>query len=997
MEEWVRDTIRRAKAERWTFLDLGNAGLTQFPEDLMDMDWLEHLFLGHFGFDGATGEGKLSRNWGPRNTILTLPASLGRLSRLAKLNLFGMEISDATPLSQLPELTTLDLGHNLVSDATPLSTLTKLTGLNLFGTNISDAEPIRHLRRLVWLDLGATPLTNLEPLRHLVKVIWLSLSYTNVSDIGPISDLPRLVHLDLSHTAVSTAEPLRHVDSLMVLDLGHCQLSHVPQSLLTLPHLQRLILYGNPIEPKEVLGKHSWANCLDAVRSHVADCKRGALLDRELKLIVLGNARVGKTSLIKRLVHKEFDPDECSTHGIRFKRWRFELTSGDALVNIWDFGGQDIYHGTHSLFLTGRAVFLVVWNSDTDFDPTSYHVEGRLRFEHLSLAYWLEYVRIVSPGSPVIVVQSKCDDGKGHAPPADMAGMPHVTFSAKTGHNRDVLLAYVQGVIESELVCRPAYTIGIGRWKVKLVIRGYQSADAFRQPAKRQHRTITLAHFLALCEHERETISSPMALLQYLHDTGVLYYHPRLFQGHIILDHRWVLDAIYCIYRGRAHSLLCGKHGRFTLRDLNDLCWGEAGYTEAEQRLFLSFMESCAMCFQIDVSQDGPQYIAPELLPALSAVQDEIDLRREISDDTLCVCVRTQYQFVHQGATRRLTARIGNMFRTKAVYWRDGLIFHSPMHRSVAQIGWCHRLTDNVTRGEYRLKVWGRGRHELLNVLRTELRRLHEEKMHICELASVEEGRRWIDIAKLPDANRIGHIVTQCGQIIDVAPFRFLLDRDERVLLGGLPHCKESEWAQANPQTLKWGDAVSLRHEELRRGDVSVPMLTALLPDEEQVLEWLDELNPSDWLECLKVYWCIGQADKEALLRCGEAMGFGQLTRAIENVVAKQYAVGELSLRYSSLRKNIQRMEDLFCHESCPAVWTEDERRPVVEVADEGAGVRKKKRAKGTPLFRRVTEEQGKKAWSEWTPRARKVWVFVCRYLERRGVMPRSETDIGEK
>ena len=35
MEDWVRDTIRRAKAERWTFLDLGNAGLDQFPEELL--------------------------------------------------------------------------------------------------------------------------------------------------------------------------------------------------------------------------------------------------------------------------------------------------------------------------------------------------------------------------------------------------------------------------------------------------------------------------------------------------------------------------------------------------------------------------------------------------------------------------------------------------------------------------------------------------------------------------------------------------------------------------------------------------------------------------------------------------------------------------------------------------------------------------------------------------------------------------------------------------
>jgi internalin A len=29
-------------------------------------------------------------------------------------------------------------------------------------------------------------------------------------------------------------------------------------------------------------------------------------------------------------------------------------------LQIWDFGGQDIYHGTHALFMRTRAVFPLV-------------------------------------------------------------------------------------------------------------------------------------------------------------------------------------------------------------------------------------------------------------------------------------------------------------------------------------------------------------------------------------------------------------------------------------------------------------------------------------------------------------------------------------------------------------------------------------------------------------------------------------------------------------
>jgi internalin A len=35
-------------------------------------------------------------------------------------------------------------------------------------------------------------------------------------------------------------------------------------------------------------------------------------------------------------------------------------------LNLWDFGGQEIYHGTHTLFLQGQAVFLVLWTPELE-------------------------------------------------------------------------------------------------------------------------------------------------------------------------------------------------------------------------------------------------------------------------------------------------------------------------------------------------------------------------------------------------------------------------------------------------------------------------------------------------------------------------------------------------------------------------------------------------------------------------------------------------------
>jgi hypothetical protein len=85
MEAWVLDTIRRAKQERWTFLDLGNAGLDELPDELLALESLVSLNLGTDYFDPQTKDFTKSRNRGPRNTLAILPADLSRLSNLTWL------------------------------------------------------------------------------------------------------------------------------------------------------------------------------------------------------------------------------------------------------------------------------------------------------------------------------------------------------------------------------------------------------------------------------------------------------------------------------------------------------------------------------------------------------------------------------------------------------------------------------------------------------------------------------------------------------------------------------------------------------------------------------------------------------------------------------------------------------------------------------------------------------------------------------------------------
>ncbi len=78
------------------------------------------------------------------------------------------------------------------------------------------------------------------------------------------------------------------------------------------------------------------------------------------------------------------------------------------MLRIWDFGGQDIYHGTHALFLKSRAIFMLVWTPE--LEAIHYHEHGGFAFRNQPLGYWLDYVRdFGGEDSPVIVVQTQCD------------------------------------------------------------------------------------------------------------------------------------------------------------------------------------------------------------------------------------------------------------------------------------------------------------------------------------------------------------------------------------------------------------------------------------------------------------------------------------------------------------------------------------------------------------------------------------------------------------
>jgi internalin A len=616
-----------------------------------------------------------------------LPPELGGLTSIQYLDCGNTQVSDLEPLRGLTSLQYLNCSFTKVSDMQPLSGLTSLQYLNCSDTKVSDLQPLRGLNSLQNLNYSDTQVSDLQPLMDLAKLEILDCSFTKVSDLEPLRGLTSLQNLDCSDTQVSDLEPLVDLQTLETLRCNNLKIRDFPRKLLFCENLQELQLDRASIQgiPEEAFTSDSnpfCYNCLLPLRAHILDLEVEAIPINSEKILVLGNGGVGKTQLCRHLAAEPFDPTVLTTHGIAL-RTIAPASEGDATQYLWDFGGQDIYHSAHTLFMRTAAVFVVLWTPEQEaMVAIDNDDEDPLERLH-PLTYWLEYVRTLGrPDSPVLVVQSQCDTPAQAVPvlPVD-AGLLEsfgclrvCDFSART---RRGAASLQEALADANTYLRDRdgiSSIGRGRHLVWQQLETWRQADQQLPAPQRLHRTLSQQDFTRLCE-QTGGVSSPEALLRFLHNKGVVFHSPDLFHDRIILDQSWALDAVYAVFdRGSTYPLIKANDGRLWPSLLAATVWRE--YEPEAQRLFLSLMCTCGIVFpyrqaNADLGLEA-EYLAPDLLPSRSSPQEcrQLQGRWEGSDPSLTLTYT--YSFLHGGLVRALLCDLGNHAGDGGVYWRYG-------------------------------------------------------------------------------------------------------------------------------------------------------------------------------------------------------------------------------------------------------------------------------------------------------------------------------------
>ena len=188
---------------------------------------------------------------------------------------------------------------------------------------------------------------------------------------------------------------LGNLSQLQTLYLSDNGLSSLPDWLSNLPFLYFIDVTDNPLTspPPEVVKQG-----IDGIREYFWELEtEGEDYIYEAKLLIVGEGWAGKTTLAKKIQNPDYVlQKEKSTEGIEVIRWSFDMADGKPFqVNIWDFGGQEIYHATHQFFLTKRSLYFLVADSrkeDTDF------------------YYWLSVAELLSDNSPLLIVKNEKQD-----------------------------------------------------------------------------------------------------------------------------------------------------------------------------------------------------------------------------------------------------------------------------------------------------------------------------------------------------------------------------------------------------------------------------------------------------------------------------------------------------------------------------------------------------------------------------------------------------------
>lgn len=154
-----------------------------------------------------------------------------------------------------------------------------------------------------------------------------------------------------------------------------------------------------------------------------------------MKMIIIGDTNVGKTSFLLRAVEEPFPETYIQTIGVEIKLKALYDEQGTTKTQLWDVAGHERFRNIVKCYYKGTCAAIIL------FDITN--LESFLNVEK-----WLGEYKNVYPDKKILLVGNKCDLEDKRAVSFDVAQQYATTHQMKYIENSAKETTNAKGIIE---------------------------------------------------------------------------------------------------------------------------------------------------------------------------------------------------------------------------------------------------------------------------------------------------------------------------------------------------------------------------------------------------------------------------------------------------------------------------------------------------------------------------------------------------------------------
>lgn len=383
----------------------------------------------------------------------------------------------------------------------------------------------------------------------------------------------------------------------------------------------------------------------------------------EYRVVILGDSEAGKSLICERMKDPQMDPKAYAgdvTPGINIISKDYTDDDPSVRVNYWDFGGQEILHSMHRMFLAEQTLYVIVLNTRNDNQDSQ-------------ALFWMRYVQTYAPGAPVLLVLNKIDQNPGaelnlpalkrHFPTLfnilDVLYISAREWSAEK-FEKDfihVLLRYIRQVLDPTCNFKPMES---------------RIRDRLRKE-RQTNRIIDTDQFRDLCEEMGlDDTKKQDDLMIRFNRAGIVVFFGEKYQ--MLLDPEWITNAIYKILEKRR---MFETNGIIDEQDISKLYRQDPDkvYRSKHTQSVLPVMRAYGLSFQCEKQIPGKAETKDrEFIPMLCTKKEPDQVEALLMQDEL-VEMQMRFEYLPIGVLHQLMVEYQDMLDRKLV-WLNGAVFH---------------------------------------------------------------------------------------------------------------------------------------------------------------------------------------------------------------------------------------------------------------------------------------------------------------------------------